>query len=83
MLSIHVLNQMKLREVKIPPETVEELSEQIESSAAVILEKRFWLDCPCYFILIIRNHRAITIEPRRTTQTISAKALNVDKLIYL
>lgn len=79
MVSQHCINRIKERQINIDLEMLEFLVNKSNGQrVGFILGEVEFLGDINYLILIVRNSVAVTIEPRRKSQSINPHSLNVD-----
>ena len=82
MITSHCISQIEKRQINVDLEMIEFLvkkSNKVDS--AFILGEQMFLGDICHVILIVRHEKAITIELRRKTQTITEKSLDVKQIV--
>lgn len=79
----HVQDRIEKRDINLPVSQINSLCENCDVDSAIIVKKEYYLNDRCFLILIVRNHKPITVMYRRCSQKTTPQSLNVDKIINL
>jgi hypothetical protein len=79
----HIQDRLETRDINLSILQINSLCDNCNVDTAIVIRKEYYLNDKCFLILIVRDHKPITVMYRRCSQKTTPQSLNVDKIINL